>query len=207
MSSWDSSDTSAVGSIGVNAATGNWLGAGVSAIGLGLSLFGGASASSNASQAASIQGDIAGLEGQVNTQKYNASTLMARRQSLEQMRTAQRTGAQATAAATNQNAQFGSGLAGGLGQITDQGNFNLLGINQNQDIQKNVYGLNKSITADQMQLSALGSSSATDQGLMSLGGGLMSLGGPVSRLSQGFGTSSSSGTNYAANFNSGNPVY
>ena len=183
-----SDDASGLAGIGVSAATGNYLGAAVGAIGLGMSLFGGISASENASQAAEIQGQIAGLQGQVNTQKYNASTLMARRQTLEQMRTAQRTGAQATAAATGQNAQFGSGLAGGLGQIQDQSKFNLLGINQNQEIQKNVYGLNQSITADQMQLSALGSSSATDQGLMSLGSGLMSIGGPISRLSQGVGS-------------------
>ena len=190
-----SEDASGIAGIGVSAATGNWLGAGVSAIGLGMSLFGGADAASNASQAAALQGNVAKLEGDVNTQKYNASTLMARRQRLEQMRIAQRTGAQATAAATNQNAQFGSGLQGGLAQIEDQGLFNITGINQNQDIQRNTYGLNKQITADQMQISALGSSSATDQGLMSLGGSLMSLGGPVSRLSQGFGSAPSAPSN------------
>ena|SRR5258706_4094899 len=201
---WDSSDTGALAGIGVSAATGNFIGAAIGAVGLGLSIFGGASQASAAKQAAQIQGNITGLEGQVNDQRQNAMQLDARRKSLEQFRLMQRTQAAATAAATTQGAQFGSGLQGGLGQIAGQGLFNIAGINQNEEIGTNIFGLNRQVSAEKMMLSGVQTKMATAQGLSSLGGSVMQAASPISRLSQGVGFGGSSGT---SNYNSGNPVY
>ncbi len=189
------SDLGAAAGIGVSAATGNWIGAGIAAVGLGMSLFGGASQASAAKEYAqqsfAVQKQISANENLVNDQRENALQLGARRSSLEQMRLAQRTQAQATAAATTQGAQFGSGLQGGLAQITGQGLFNQTGINQNTEISENIFGINRTISAEKLQLAQLqsqfGQTSATNQGLSSLGGGLMQASGSIGRLSQGLG--------------------
>lgn len=173
--------------VGVSAATGNWIGAGISAVGLGMSLFGGMSSSRSAQEAAQIQAKITGLESNVNDQHEQAMQLDARRKSLEQIRLSQRAAAQATAVATMQGAQFGSGLQGGLGQITDQSTFNLQGINQNLAIGENIFGLDRQISSQKMALSKVQSNMASSQGLSSLGGSLMSAGPGIGRLSQGLG--------------------
>jgi len=190
--------------IGVSAATGNILGTAVGALGLGLSLFGGVGASHDAEQAAQIQGQIAGLEGSVNQQHRVAMQLDSRRKSLEQIRLAQRTQAQAVAAATNQGAQFGSGLQGGLGQIAGQGAFNLAGINQNTEIGENIFDLNAQSSGQKMALSKVQTSMATNQGISSLGGGIMQAAPFVQKASQGFGGSANIGV---SNYNSGNSIY
>ncbi len=190
---WDSSDTGAVAGIGVSAATGNWIGAGIAAVGLGLSLFGGASQASATKEYAqksyAVQQQISANENLVNDQRENAMQLNARRNSLEQFRNTQRMAARATAGAVSQGAQFGSGLAGGLGQVTAQGAYNVQGLNQNEEIGENIFGLNRTISGEKLQLAQLqsqyGQTSATNQGFSSLGGSLMSLSGPASRLSQG----------------------
>lgn len=172
--------------VGVSAATGNLLGAGIGLLGLGTSLFGMSEQSEAAQHAAQIQGQIAGLEGQVNDQRETAMQLSSRRQNLETMRTAQKQSAVAIANATNQGAQFGSGLQGGLGQIRSQSLFNMEGVNQNQEIGTNIFGLNRQISADKVQLSQVQSDQATAQGISSLGGGIMQSAAPISRLAQGF---------------------
>jgi len=187
------SDLGAVAGIGVSAATGNWIGAGIAAVGLGMSLFGGfnqASASKEyAERSYAVQSQISANENLVNNQREIAMQLNARRNSLEQFRNTQRMAARATAAATTQGAQFGSGLAGGLGQVTAQGVYNVAGLNQNLEIGENIFGLDRTISGEKLQLAKLqsdyGVTSATNQGFSSLGSSLMSLSGPASRLVQG----------------------
>lgn len=180
---------------GVSAATGNWIGAGIAAVGLGMSLFGGmnqASASKEyAEKSYAVQSQISANENLVNNQRETAMQLNARRNSLEQFRNTQRMASRATAAATFQGAQFGSGLAGGLGQVTAQGAYNTQGLNQNLEIGENIFGLDRTISGEKLQLAKLqsdfGVTSATNQGLSSLGGSLMSAGPGIGRLSQGLG--------------------
>src|SRR5258705_10477183 len=106
------SDLGAAAGIGVSAATGNWIGAGIAAVGLGMSLFGGASQASAAKEYAqksyAVQQQISTNENLVNDQREQAMQLNARRNTLEQFRNTQRMAARATAAATFQGAQFGS---------------------------------------------------------------------------------------------------
>jgi len=153
-----------------------------SLVGLGTSLFGRASAASDAKQAASIQSNIAGFEGKLEDQRHTAMELAANRQSVETLRMNQRARATAINNATNQNAQFGSGLQGGLAQVEDQGLFNLAGINRNLEIGEAMFGINKQITGQKQQLAQVQGKQATDQGLMSLGGSIMKAGPTIGNI-------------------------
>lgn len=144
-----------------------------SLVGLGTSLFGGASASHDAKQAASIQSNIAGLEGGLEDQRHTAMELAAKRQSTEILRSNQRARSLALSNATSQGAQFGSGLQGGLAQVDDQGAFNLAGVSQNLQIGEAMFGINKQITGQKQQLAQVQGQQATDQGIASLGGSIM----------------------------------
>lgn len=141
-------------------------------VGLGMSLFGGASAASDAKQAAQIQSNIAGDEGQLEDQRHTAMELSAHRQQLEILRNNQRARSTATANAVSQGAQFGSGLQGGLAQIQDQSTFNLAGVNQNLQIGEAMFGINQQITQQKQYLANVQGQSATDQGTASLGGAI-----------------------------------
>lgn len=151
-------------------------------IGLGASLFGGTSAASDAKQAANIQSNIAGLEGGLEDQRHRAMELSANRQSLEILRTNQRARSVAINNATNQNAQYGSGLQGGLAEVGDQGLFNLAGVSKNLEIGEAMFGINKQITGQKQQLAQVQGQSATDQGIASLGGSLVSASGTIGKL-------------------------
>jgi len=151
-------------------------------VGLGLSIFGGASSASDAKHAAQIQSNIAGLEGGLEDQRHTAMELAARRNSLEVLRANQRARSTAINNATNQGAQFGSGLQGGLAQVTDQGTFNLAGVNQNLEIGEAMFGINKQITGQKQQLAQVQGQQSTDQGLASFGGSVMRAGPTIGNL-------------------------
>lgn len=158
--------------------------AGLQIAGLGLQIFGGMSASHVAKQEASVSQDIAKQEQGINAQKQQQMQLEARRSQLQNFRNAQRLRAQATAAATSQGAQFGTGLAGGLAGVDNTARENVLGINQGMQISQNIFGLNQKISSDKMQLATLEGDKAADQGLMSLGGSLMKAGPTIGGISQ-----------------------
>jgi hypothetical protein len=155
---------------------------GLSIAGLGMQLFGAAGASSNAREAANINKGIAGDEQQINEQKRLQMEMSARRQQVEVMRNAQRTGAQSTAAAANQGALFGSGYAGAQGQITSQAGFDTQGITGNLAIGENIFNTNNDISSKKMQLADVQSSQATDTALMSLGGSMVSNAGTIGNI-------------------------
>lgn len=155
---------------------------GLQAVGLGLQAFGAFGASSKAHEAANINIGIAGDEQKINEQKRLQMEMSGRRQQMEVMRNAQRARAQGTAAAVNQGANLGSGLQGGLAQITDQGDFNLQGINNNLAIGENIFDINKDISGKKMQLANVQADQATDTALMSLGGSMVSNAGTIGNI-------------------------
>lgn len=155
---------------------------GLQAVGLGMQIFGAFGAASSASQAAGINRGIAADEQQINAQKQTQMEMSARRQQLEIMRQTQQAGARATAAATSQGAQFGSGIQGGLSQVADQGTFNLQGVSQNLEIGRNIFGINNDVSNKKMQLADVQSTQATDQSLLSLGGSLVSNAGTIGNI-------------------------
>lgn len=184
----------AVAGIGVSAATGNYLGAAIGAIGLATSIFGGNAAAENAKQAAAVQGQIAGLEGKVNDQRQVAMQLSARRQQMEIFRNMQRARAQGLNAAVNQGANMGSGLQGGQAQATAQGLTNSAGVNQNLEIGNNIFGIQRDITKQKQVLSSIQGQMATNQGIASLGSSITAAGPGIGRLSTLFGGGSNIGT-------------
>lgn len=165
----------------------------IGAVGLGMQIFGGIGATEDAQKASQISKDEARQEQGISDQKQQAMEIDARRRGLEQMRQTQQAQSLAISRATNQNAQFGSGLQGGLAEVSNQGNFNLQGINQSLQIGRTIAGLNNNISNDKYQMADVQSDEATNKGIMSLGGSLMSAGPTIGKLSQGFGKSNSFG--------------
>lgn len=183
--------------VGFNLGTGNLLGAGVSAVGLGMSIFGGLEQSHIAKEQAGVSADIAKQEQGINDQKQQAMELAGRRQQLEIIRNNQRARALAENNATNQGAQFGSGLQGGLAQVADQSLFNLVGVNSALETGRNIAGYNNTISQDKIRMAQLGGDAASAAGFASLGGSILKAGPMVGALSGGFGSRSSSGGNYS----------
>jgi len=122
----------------------------VAGIGIGLQAYGafaGASASSKyAEEASAAQKEISKLERQTEAQRRQQMELNASRQKMELFRNSQRARALALTNATSQGASKGSGLQGGYGQISGDTNTNLLGINQNLMIGRNIFDINNLIS-------------------------------------------------------------
>jgi len=166
---------------------------GIGIVGLGLQLFGTKKAVDSSRDIANVNRGIASDEQQINAQKQQAMELSARRMQLENLRNNQRLRAQATNAATNQGAQFGSGLQGGLAQIQDQSLFNQQGVNQNLEIGENIFGINADVSQKKMQLANLQGQQATASALTSLGGALVKEGPIIGGLAKDFGSWASKG--------------
>lgn len=182
---------------------------GIAAVGLGMSLFGGAKATDDAKaiaqqqqqaaqQSYAINSKITGYENQVNDQHQTQMELTSRRASMENFRKTQQTLAQGENSAVNQGAQFGSGFQGGQAQGTAQGTFNAVGINSNLEIGENIFGLNRQISAQKLALSGvqtqsniaiggLQSDMATAQGYSSIGKSISGSAGMLGSMAQGIG--------------------
>ncbi len=155
---------------------------GLGAIGIGLQIFGGLKSSEEAKQQAELSQKNFQLETQVNAQRKTAMELSARRQQLENYRNVQRARAQGMNTAVTQGAQFGTGILGGQAQATDQGAVNNLGITQNLEIGRNIFGLNDQISGNKSQMSASQGRQAEDQALASLGGSLVKNAGTIGNI-------------------------
>lgn len=156
--------------------------AGLSIVGAGLQIWSNFASAGKAHEISQQQQAIASDEQDINEQKRMQMQLEAHRMQLQQFRNIQRQRALGTAAAVNQGAQFGSGLQGGLAQITDQGQENVLGINQNLQIGQNIFGINNDISAHKQKIASLGGDMATDQAWGSLGGALVKNSGTIGSL-------------------------
>ena len=172
---------------------------GLAVLGLGMSLFGGANAASEAKHQAELSQQVGAQEQLINDQKHQQMMLSARRQQLENFRNVQRARAMGLNAAVNQGAQFGTGLIGGQAQAQNQGFENNLGINQGIEIGNNIFGINNTISGLKAQMSDSQSSQATYQGIASLGSSLTGTAKTVGSLSSGFSLSNpfSNGGNYS----------
>lgn len=162
---------------------------GLAAGGLLLSLMGSMKSSTAASGYYDTQKNIAGLEGQVNDQRKAAMEVDARRRQLEVVRNNQRARAMALTSATNQGAAYGesSGLQGAYGGIGGQSETNLLGVNQNLEIGRNIFGLDTKISQQRIAASGFQSQQNQGQGLSSLGNSIMGSAGTVGKIGGSFG--------------------
>lgn len=170
---------------------------------------GGASVSKQQSQlnaqSAQISGQVSADEGKINEQKKMQVGLEAQRAQLENFRNVQKAQAHNLNTATQQGAQFGSGLAGGQAEAQDQGGVNALGIGQNLEISNNIFGIDADISSKRVQMAnlqsqsaQLGGDAATYQGISSLGGALVKAGPTIGSFSQnifsGFGGGTGTGS-------------
>lgn len=155
------------------------VGTGVSAAGA-YNSYQGAKGQSQASQeAAAASKKIAEFEQQIEAQKFKAMEIDARRRSLESVRLGQRARSMGLAAATSQGAGAGSGLQGGYGQASGQLGTSLVGISQNLEIGRNIFGLNSSISQQKMAIADAQAKGASFGTQSALGSGLSSLGSSI----------------------------
>ena len=157
---------------------------GLQAVGLGMQIFGGMQSAKISKQQSQQSMAIAADEQKINEQKRVQQQMEMRRMQMQTLRNVQRQRAQGTAAAVSQGASGGSGLQGALAQNTDEGYFNLQGMNQGNEISGNIFGINNDISQHKMRLAELGGDQAQAQGLASLGGSLMKIGPTVGSFSK-----------------------
>src|SRR5690349_4913500 len=96
-------------------------------------------------RSASIQKDMLAEEQRQEEIRKRAMMADARRKQLETLRQSQQASAVALAGATNQGANLGSGLAGGLGQISGQTASNYSGIAQSAGFGSAIFNSNASL--------------------------------------------------------------
>lgn len=147
-------------------------------------LFGAFGASKQAQKEAEYQ---AQQEIEIQKQKRTAMELSSRRQQMENLRNTQLQRSMAITAATAQGAQLGTGLQGGLAQVTNTGNWNALGINQNTEIGENIFDLNQNISYSKINQSQHQADAAMWQGFGQLGGSLMGASGKMGNIFGGMG--------------------
>jgi hypothetical protein len=158
-----------------------------SLIGTGMSLFGSQGAAKVSAQEAQLSSQVEGYNIDINSQRQQQMNLEANRQQLQDIRNSQLARSMAQSSAVNQGAQFGTGLAGGYGQISGQTNTNLLGISQNRQIANNVFADTAAQDTLKMQMASLGGQAANYQGMASLGNSLTQASGPLSRMAGSLG--------------------
>jgi len=156
----------------------------ISAVGLGVSLFGSHKQSQIAGQEAQVSNQMIGVEQQQNDLRQQVMNLSARRSQMEVLRNAQRARAMAVQAGANQGASYGSGLAGGLASVTDQAAYGLQGIGLQQQAGNQMFGYDRTISGYKQQLATLKGQEASAQGVSSLGGAIMKAGPMIGPLAQ-----------------------
>ncbi len=153
-----------------------------SAVGGTITSMVGASAQNDAQQA-----QIA-ISQKENDQRQHLFEIEQQRKRIEDLRNAQQATATARSRATNQGAQFGSGLLGGLEQIQGESNYNILGINQNTQIGENLFSLDQQLTQAKIASANAATTQSIGSSLTSFGGSVINSLGAIGNLSSGFGS-------------------
>lgn len=99
----------------------------------------------------------------IEANKRAAMEVDARRNQLEIIRTQQRARAMGLATAKHQGASGGSGLQGAYGQFSGQTGVNLLGVQQNLEVGRNIFDQNAQISANNIATADLQNSYALQQ--------------------------------------------
>lgn len=157
-----------------------------SVIGMGMQLFGTNKAAGAASQISGESQAIGKLDMQVNAQRQQQMVLQSQRSQMQNIRNAQSARANAVSGAVSQGAQQGSGLQGGLGQISGEEGTNALANSQNLEIGQNIFGFNNQISQHRINIAALQGQQASGQGLASMGADVVKGAGALSRIGGNF---------------------
>lgn len=156
---------------------------GTAAIGTGLSIFGASKQAGAAKGKAQSEMAIAGDEMQQDAVRRRAMEFDAQRRSIDVARNMQRARALGLAASTNQGGNQGSGLQGGYGQISGQGNTNLFGIQTNLGFGEQMFDLNNQINQEKMKIANYGTEMAKGSMFSSIGAGIAGLSGKGNAVS------------------------
>lgn len=164
--------------------------ASVELAGLATSIYGGMKSYEGAKKQASATQNEIGIETQQDNVRRQAMELSAHRNLLQNVRTQQVARSMALNNATNQGAQFGSGLQGGIGAISGQSGVNQLGITQNLGFGEQMFDLNSQLNQQKIAYSQAGTDVAYGQGISAIGKGLSGSAGGIGNLFGSFGPSS-----------------
>jgi hypothetical protein len=111
----------------------------------------------------------------------------SRRQQTQNLRSQQMARSMALNTATNQGAQFGSGLQGAYGSISGQSNVNAQSISQNLQLGEKMFDLSDQETASKMYRAQDQAAAASDAAMGKLIGGLGSSLGDLGKLGSSIG--------------------
>jgi hypothetical protein len=163
-----------------------FLTAGISLAGIGLSLMGTFKQEEIAKEQAAISSKIIQTDLDVNQQKYTMEQLNTQRLQLQNIRNAQQARGRARAIGSASNAggagSHSSALGGAYGQISGEEGTNFLNVSENQQIGTAVFGLDQKAGQYKMQLAALGGQMADAQGMSAIGGAISKIASPLGNL-------------------------
>ena len=117
--------------------------------------------------------------------RRKAMELNASRQQMQNLRNTQLQRSMALNSATNQGAQFGTGLQGGYGQISGESGDNRLGISQNLEFGEQMFDANAEASAHKLRASNYQSQASTWQGIGAIGSSLMKAAPTIGNLGSG----------------------
>jgi len=122
------------------------------------------------------------LQRQAEATRQRAMDLDSQRKQYSIIREQQTARAQAIANATSGNAQFGSGLQGGLAQVSGQSGTNLQGVQQNTEAGAEMFAINGAKYGADVNASRAGTMTSFGQGISSLGGTITKDAGTISKI-------------------------
>jgi hypothetical protein len=155
--------------------------AAIAAIGVGIAGYGAYQSSSSASQSNALQAQsVAIQQEQLALQKKSMELDARRRRDIIRQNVAARSAALATTVA--QGAQFGSALPGAYGGIEGRTGTNLLGIDQNLEIGRDMFGLKSRGAEVSGQIANANSNAASGAAMTSLGGALVTNSGQLAKV-------------------------
>lgn len=102
-------------------------------------------------ESAALNKEVVNTQFLMEAQRMQAMELDAKRQQMEIIRNQQRARSLAAATATSQGAQFGSALPGSYGQIQGQSGNNMLGVQQQLDLGRNMFNLNRQLAGQKQR--------------------------------------------------------
>jgi hypothetical protein len=150
--------------------------------GLALQAYGASQKASGAAEANASQQRQVQFELQAEGVKKDFMETKARRDEMEVARNAQKARGLALNNAASQGGLFGSGLQGGLGQISGEANTNMLGIGQALMGGRQMFDITKSISGEKITQLQGQQKMSEGAGWMSMGSALTGMMGPMAQL-------------------------
>lgn len=145
----------------------------IAAAGLALTIYGTVEKSKGANAQEAVQEQEVRTEFQQDQLRNQIMNLTSQREQYQNLRNVQRARSLATANAATSGAMFGSGLQGGLGQVSGQGGQNQLKISQDTMAGNEMFALNQQLSGEKLRYAQAGGTINFGTGLMAVGSGIM----------------------------------